>query len=362
MTPADPPAAHAAVAPVDVLIEERRTLYRLAAELLGTPPSAVLDDDVMDSPVVRGRIGRAMATGGRVESSTLVSIGAVSRDAAVAVESVSVPVASALDANDLLHDALDWFRAELAVQSSAAPLRILTTADGNRFDAAMRLVSEGMALAMSVSPTLAADLFPHIALVGIVDPDSGGGLESASSRAFPGIVLLRMPGSALEATEGLVHEAAHQKLFDLAITRDLLTHESDRCEPFEPSWPPAGRRWSMEQALAAGHAYACLARFAADAAGLLLSTAGPSSLLPVAAERASLIGDWLLDHGAFLGSDAHTLLAGLYGLRPSAPPALSARIQSASIEAKVIRRRTSGGRWLVATLTRPPNLYFVDSV
>jgi hypothetical protein len=34
--------------------------------------------------------------------------------------------------------------------------------------------------------------------------------------------------------EKLVHEGAHQKLFDLAITHDLLTADFDRCPPFHP--------------------------------------------------------------------------------------------------------------------------------
>jgi hypothetical protein len=322
-TSRDLPSVHAAIAQVDELIDARRTLYRLAAELLDPDLDDPLDAAVVDSPTSRGWIGRALATGDAVACSTLVPVGAVATDDGwLPAGPTTLAVASRPEVNALLSDALAAFSAELARQRpDAAPLRLLTSADGERFTSAVDIVRDGIALARAVSPALVDDLLPHVSQLGLLDPDGAGQLGSASSRHFPGLVLLAAPDSAAEVAEALVHEGAHQKLFDLAITGAMLTVESDRCPPFGPSWPPAGRRWPMEQALAAGHAYACLDRFALDAAAAgALRVFGPGSLLPVARERSQFIGTWLLERLDWLGADAHTLLAGLHGLPPRPAP------------------------------------------
>jgi hypothetical protein len=316
----DLPSTHAAITPIGALISIRRALYQLAVELLDlSPPPGGLPADVLDNPVSRGRIGAALATGERIVAATLPSCSALVVDGCrLPVGRVELLVASRADAQELLSNALNAIGNELSkVDRGAGSLRLLTEADGDRFTDAFGFVREGVALARSISPALIDDLLPHIALLGIVDPRGVKSLGSASSRRFPGLVLVPAPRSAAEVAEAIVHEGAHQKLFDLAVTGAVLTEESDLCPPFEPSWPPTGRQWPMEQALAAGHAYACLAHFALDAEKVgALDVFDSGSLLRAAPERSNLIGRWLFDRAKWLDADAHTLLAGLCGRRP----------------------------------------------
>lgn len=257
------PAVHAGIASPAVLLRERRMLYQLAAEMLEGNDGGGLAADVLDSPLARNRIGDALAGRASLVCSELAGINAVAGNG---VREAGCPrVISRPDANTRLAAALDTVMAEMGRQeATCGSLRLLTEADGERFISAVAALDHGVTLARSVSPELIDDLLAHIALVGIVNPQHAGRLASASSRKFPGLVLLESPRSEIEAAEALVHEGAHQKLFDLAITRDFLDVDSDRCRPFHPPWAQ-GRSWPLEQTLAACHAYACLARFADDA-------------------------------------------------------------------------------------------------
>lgn len=370
-TPArDLPAVHASIASVDALLDTRRTLYRLAAELLRPEVySGSLGWNVVDSPSFRGRIGRALAAGNATLCDEVVPIDAVVVDGGwLRLGPRPIPVASRYDVNQLLSDAVDSVGVQLTRQPGSEPLRLLTDADGELFTSALELVDRGIGLARSLSPALVDDLLAHVALVGIVDPHTAGTLASASSRSFPGLVLLNTPDSAMEAAEWIVHEAAHQKLFDLAITGSMLTAESDTCSPFEPSWPPGGRRWPLEQTLAAGHAYACMAQFATDAAdagkAVAFDTPGSQSLLPVARERSAVIFDWLLEQGEYLSADAHTLLAGIHGRRPVKVAvrrryAVQTTVSCAVEPGLTVRRCATGGKVLVGRRSQPPELYVV---
>jgi hypothetical protein len=367
----DLPAVHATIAPLEALISARRGLYQFAVELLdpSMPSAAGLPVGVLDNPESRGRIGAALRTGHRITAEALLS-----RDMAVAdgcrlpAGNAELLIASHVDAQTLLADALAAVEAELFRATKEVPsIRLLTIADGDRFLTALELVRGGLDLARSTSPALIDDLLPHIGILGLFDPRGAEVLGSASSRHFPGLVLMPAPRSATEVAEALVHEGAHQKLFDLAITHSLLTPESDRCPPFEPCWPPVGRRWPMEQALAAGHAYACLARFALDAEQADgLEAYGDSSLLRTAGTRSQILGNWLFDRAEWLGTDAHTLLAGLLGRRPQAP-ATEAAIQPTEYEDLVleggwtVRRCGDAGRALAGRHNPkgPPELLFV---
>ncbi len=360
----DVPAVHAAIAAPGALQRERRALYQLAAELLehGDPP--VLDLDVIDSPLTRHQIGDALAGHASLVCSTLVGISALADSGCAAHE---LRVASRPEANVLLAAALRNVGAGLDAQHAAVgPPALLTDVDGERFRSALAVLRDGVALARSVSPELIDDLLAHITLVGVIDPQRAGPLVSASPRSYPGLVLLRAPRSNIEVAEALVHEGAHQKLFDLAITHDLLTADSDRCPPFHPPWAPSRRRWPLEQTLAAYHAYACLARFGDDAGVTAGSRASnPESLLPVAADRSRILGHWLLDQGDHLGTDAHLLLDGLMGRRPSASRAAASR--SGAIAADYViddplefRRYGSSDRVLVGRPSHPPQFYWVS--
>ncbi|HET9256821.1 MAG TPA: HEXXH motif-containing putative peptide modification protein [Pseudonocardiaceae bacterium] len=360
--PCDIPALHAAIAPSSALREERRILYQLATDLLDRGCSRVLHDDIIDCPITRKQIGDALAGRSGLARSRLVGISAL----ATADNAVhGVPVVSRPEANTLLADVLDYIGLELGRQreTSGRP-RLLTEADGKSFTSAVAVLRDGAALARSISPELIDDLLAHVALIGILDPRQTGGLSSGSTRNCPGLILLESPHSSIGVAEALVHEGAHQKFFDLAITHDLLTIDSDRCEPFHPPWAPADRFWSAETALAACHAYACLARFAL--ARPATQAIGPGSLLLVANKRRDTIGQWLLANGDYLGHDAHTLLTGLLGQPPrhthideKLPDTLTADYVVDS--RLVFRHCTASDRVLVGRASLPPQLYWVSA-
>lgn len=363
----DIPAVHAAIAPANALQRERRALYQLAAELLTDGGPQTLDPDVIDSPLARHRIGDALAGRTSLTCSTLVGINAV---AAAGNGAQGLRVASHPEANTLLAEALNTVGGELGRQEAAWAPELLTEADGGRFTEALATLDDGVALARSVSRELIEDLLGHVALVGIVAPQRAGRLASASLRTFPGLVLLTTR-SSIDVAEALVHEGAHQKLFDLAINYDLLNADSDRCPPFHPPWAPEERLWPLEQTLAAWHAYACLAWFADDAGGAAGDRVlGRDSLLPVAGERNKILGQWLLDKGDHLGTDAHTLLDGLIGRRPRTArgtascsqamvrPAATDYVIDSRLE---FRRCGSQDRVLVGRPAQPPQLYWVSS-
>lgn len=369
-TPAGPPRCdiptlHAAIAPSSTLHVERRTLYQLATDLLEGSCSRVLDRDIIDSPLARRQIGDALAGRSRLVRSQLVGI---SELAAADSAAQDLPVVSRSEANTLLADALDDIGAQLEGQhETSGPPRLLTKVDGKTFTSALAVLRDGVALARSISPELIEDLLMHVALVGILDPQRTGGMASGSFRTFPGLLLLESPRSTIEVAEALVHEGAHQKLFDLAITRDLLTIDSDQCAPFHPPWAQEDRFWPLETTLAACHAYACLARFWQDA-GVTLETraVGPGSLLPVASERSEIIGRWLLDKGDHLGTDAHILLEGLLGRRPRTArttggcsgPVTADYVIDTGLE---FRRCDSVDRVLVGRRSQPPQLYWISN-
>ena len=136
-------------------------------------------------------------------------------------------------------------------------------------------------------------------------------------REFPGLILLPEPRCPSEVAEALVHEGAHQRFFDLALTRRVLGDGSPT--RFTPPWAPAGRApWPFEQCVAAFHAYCCLA-FAGALGGHPAPHTG--SLLPVAAHRASVLGEWLHGHGEQLGPDGQSLIGRLTGREFALPPA-----------------------------------------
>lgn len=356
------PAVHALIAPSNALQRERRALYQFAAELLEPGGPQVLEPDVIDCPLTRHRIGEALAGRTSLACSTLVGINAVSTTVSGGQD---IPVTSRPEANTLFADALDTVVAELGRQQAASGSpELLTEADGERFNSTLTVLRDGITLARSVSIDLINDLLTHIALVGFIDSQRAGRLVSASPRTFPGLVLLRIPRSTLEVAEALVHEGAHQKLFDLAITHDLLNADSDRCPLFHPPWAPKEYLWPLEQTLAAWHAYACLARFAHDA-GVTACVPEAGSLLPVASERSKILGRWLLDKGDYLGADAHTLLDGFIGQRPHTAVTTGSRAGVVATDYVIdapldFRRCGSPKRVLVGRRSHPPQLYWVS--
>ncbi|HEX6346789.1 aKG-HExxH-type peptide beta-hydroxylase [Umezawaea sp.] len=338
---------HAAFARPDEIVAERRALYRLAAELIGV--AGPVPDDVLDSPLVRHRLGGALA--GQVDLAGRDL--AVDRAAVGDVVDAGLPVVADPVARDALADLL-------RIIGPVAGLRLVTSADEG-FDDVLAVVADGVRLVREAGGALAEDLLTHVDLLAVVDPATAGGLVSASSRYFPGLVVVARPGSAFEVAEALIHEGAHEKFFDLAITRRFFHVNSDEVEEFTPSW--SGARWPFEQVFAAWHAYLCLAQFERGSNGL---PAGPDSLLPVAEKRAAEIGEWLREHALHLLQDARTMLGDL--LERPVPQASSIPSRSMPSSYSYVTNpavRSSGllptGRTVVGRTGSPPELFWLEN-
>lgn len=344
-------ALHAVLSPAPELVDERRTLYRLAAELFA--PGTELSDNLADHPIVRYEIGRALAGHGGLDPERLAEV------AAMRVRDVGVAVAADANAAEVLE----------------APLRIvappnvrpepLTEADGERFEAAVAVVADGVRLFRDLAPAMAEDLLAHVSMLAVLKKETSGGVVSASSRYVPGIVLIDEPSLPVEVAEALVHEGAHEKFFDLAIAKEFLDSRAESAEYFETSWSRA--QWPLEQAFAAWHAYTCLAQFNTSVGAEQL---GPDSLLPKAAERAGEIGRWLIAHENDLRADARWLLRALMGdtVTPVAPSQVDGVTLSPQISEDchfqalpdLRYKRSVTGRMVVGRAAQPPEVFWLD--
>lgn len=344
---------HAALAPAHAIRAECRALYRMALDLLD-PGHDVIAVGQFDNPLFRFRIGEALA--GRLPyragDDDLRAVTTEVRDGPAAVR-----VASGPGAQDRLAEALRMIHAQSL--SAGRPPRVLT---GD--DEALATVTAGLRLVRAVSPALADDLLAHVDLLVVLDPATSGGLISASSRLFPGLVLIDRPDSPYDVAEAIVHEGAHQKLFDLSITRPFLGADTAEGREFRPSWSSAV--WPVEQALAAFHAYSCLAQFAGDVArDAVAFEPGRDSLLSHARARAAEIGTWLAGEEDALETDArwllHTLLCD--GRQPAEPrqvirPVLRGRyVLDPSLR---LTRVAATGRVLAGRPGDPPELLWLD--
>jgi len=345
---ASPQALHAAIAPAVVLVDERRTLYRLAADVLA--PGTRLSDNLLDHPIVRYEVGRALAGQGGLEPELL------HRAAGLRVRDAGVALAADPQAADLLEAPLR------IIASPGTSPRPLTEADGARFEAVVTIVTEGVRLFRQLAPEMAEDLLAHVSMLAVLRAETSGGVVSASSRYVPGIVLIDEPSTPIEVAEALVHEGAHEKFFDLAITREFLDACAEDVEYFENSWSHA--RWPLEQTFAAWHAYSCLAQFSTVCPGQSL---GPCSLLPKARERADEIGRWLLKHEHDLRADARWLLHAMCG-DGGAPDQsdVDTSVTSEIREGDRFRvvpgirfRRAASGRVVVARAVQPPEVFWL---
>jgi hypothetical protein len=312
----DVTAVHEHFSPAGALCAERRALYRMAAGLLAPDfDHTVLTDDELDDPLLLHHIGEALAGRAELQLSDLVAARRPVTIVPLRSDPTLLNVVSDPRAAESLAPALRLIGSQ--VTSGAAELGLLTESDGESFYDALRLTREGLELARKISPRLTDDLVVHARLLAVLDPESSGGLVSASSRFFPGLVLIDRPASALEVAEALIHECAHQKFFDLATTRNLLGAGQESADGFRPSWSTSV--WQTEQAVAACHAYACLAQFGADAGSALIDSAGEASLLPMARMRSLEIGRWLLDTHADLEPGGRWMIGAILGL-PTEPP------------------------------------------
>lgn len=359
----DASVVHAELSPVSALLADRRALYRMAAELLSSDiEDAGLPDDLLDNPLVRFRLGEALAGRHSFSRADLVpAVDTIDNTHDVRSGPARLRVLAGPRADELLADGL---AAIASAAGAARPPRLLTESHGERFHTAMAVVAEGLELARAVSPTLVDDLLAHVELLAILDPETSSGLVSASSRFFPGLVVIDAPATPLEVAEALVHEGAHEKFFDLAITRSFLGVEADSVGRFRPSW--SAHEWPFEQVVAAWHAYTCMAQFGTDAG---VTTGGRSvhrgSLLPVARRRAAEIGAWLLDKESHLLPDGRWLLHSLLGEPSPSEPTEFGPTELAdggyALDTHVrMARSGQAGRMLVARAVIPPELYWLN--
>ncbi|NYI88203.1 hypothetical protein HNR02_001526 [Amycolatopsis endophytica] len=334
-------------------MEERRALYRMALDLL-QPGHERIPAEQLDNPLFRFRIGEALA--GRLPFVAADDdLGGVTT--AVPAGSSTLAVATGAGAHDLLAEALRIIHAQS--RSAGAPPRLLT---GD--DEALATVAAGVDKVREVSPALADDLLAHVSLLVVLDPATSGGLVSASSRLFPGLVLIDRPASPYDVAEAIIHEGAHQKLFDFAITRPFLGADIAEGRVFRPSW--SSGVWPVEQVLAAFHAYSCLAQFAGDVARRgETAELGPDSLLSHARERATEIGTWLAGEEDTLEIDAqwllHTLLCD--GNGPEEPTPVTRPVQAGRYVLDPLVRMTrmeATGRVLVGRPGDTPELHWLD--
>ncbi|NKQ53537.1 HEXXH motif domain-containing protein [Amycolatopsis sp. K13G38] len=357
----DATAVHAALAPTSTLLAERRTLYHLAFEIF-TEQSQERRAERLDNPLFRYRIGEALA--GRTLFAATPPDDLVGMTTELTAGDAGLRLVSSADANDRFAHAMRVIHAQSG--GPGAPPRLLTEADGEAFARARGMAEAGLRKAYEVSPRLAEDLLPHTSLLAILDPATSGGLVSASSRLFPGLILIDQPSCAYDVAEALVHEGAHQKFFDLAITHDFLGADLSKDRIFHPSW--SGASWPVEQVIAAFHAYACMAQFGEEVlargeAGQL----GPTSLLLSAREREAEIGEWLLGAEDALERDARWFLRTF--LREETDSPRPERAELSDLEARYalaplvrVAQMAAGERVLLARLDeggQPPQLHWL---
>jgi hypothetical protein len=355
---------HASFGRVEDIVERRRAIYRstlvLACTRASTHPDDLLAPTVVDNPAVRAHLADVL---GGTDELDLRRVRALDDLIVVSAEGpleTHVRLASGPDTARALRGALERLGDDLDQPDLRVGPEALVLAGSDRFDSVVRTVTEGIELARDSAPELVDDLIPHVALLAVVNAEVAGGLGSASVREFPGLVLLPEPESPVEVAEALVHEGAHQKFFDLAITRDLLA--TPPAERFSPPWSAERSSWPFEQCVAAFHAYCCLSAFAdriADDVRL-----HHYSLLPVARERAEILGRWLAEHGVHFGVDGQAFVGGLCRSEFAIPPASSGVAEALAEMASTsepVARQQCGDRTLVMQLTRPALLLWMPS-
>lgn len=338
-------AAHAVISPPAQLVADRRALYRLAVTLTGVAGDRPMPDDLLDDPVLRFAVGEVLA--GRRSPHDLRLPGPGRRPAGPGPAIAGDPTTAGE-----IRPALD------AVAQECGSTPALIVEGDPRFARAEQEVRAGLDDARRRVPDLFGDLVGHVAVIGILDPARSGAVVSASSRSMPGVVLLRA-GGPLDVAESFVHEAAHQRLFDMALTRDMLRADADGIDEFPPSW----RRttWPREQALAAFHAYACLARLWRAVPAVPRPVMAPHSVLPEATSRARELGEWLFARLDRLGADACRLVGALLNrplpLAPEPPPEpRPGRYRAAPFTVVT----TDEGRCLVGLADPTPQLLWLD--
>jgi hypothetical protein len=363
-------SVHRSFGSVVELSERRRAIYRLTLEMVPhradghLPWDTTVPHDVLDNPLVRAHLGGVLGgtveyDPGRVRS---VREFAEVLDVGPFQESL-VHLFARRDAAHALDPALMRIGAGLGQVDLGTAPSALVLSDSALFEPVRALLADGVRLALDVAPELAGDLLPHVTLLAVVREGAAGRLGSASLREFPGLIVMPEPQSALEVAEALVHEGAHVKFFDMAMTCSMLA--AGVTERFRPGWaPPDAAAWPIEQTVAAFHAYCCLAAFheALQARGEF--TLHDHSLLPLAADRAGAIGQFLLSRGGHLGPDGQALVGRMTRQEFAAP---AARTDATDLVRRALRAESSVlcskcGEWtLLMQWTNPATIAWVPS-
>jgi hypothetical protein len=316
--------AHVAFGTVEELVRRRRATYAAALELAtGMSEPGEPSADLFDSPAVRAHLGEVISgTAGYTPDAMVAILQLVGHAVPITAGSGGPHLVGATQARTALAGALGRIEHELGRRGSEPnPIRLVLPGDP-AFERAARIVADGLEMAVDVCPALALDLLPHVAMFAVVDAGSSGDLGSASVREYPGLIVLPEPRSALEVAEALMHEGAHQKFFDIAITHSIFGGPAGADDPpsFAASWAgPLTARWPFEQCVAAYHAYSCLAAFMHAMRDACVSTSSlhEFSLLPHADDRARELGEWLIANRDCLGPDGRRFLATMTGVEPT---------------------------------------------
>jgi hypothetical protein len=362
LSPTDLRDIHAAFGTAAALVEDRRAVYAAVVELVDGRTDGGVPPDLLDSPPARAHLGTVIGAVARYRPDALVRLSELIGGAAEFVSATARTfVVADPSARGPLDSAIVHIARELGRHGTGADGIQLMLADDPAFAEASSKVVEGVRIAVKVCPELAEDLLPHVALFAIIRHGGTEYLGSASVRGFPGLVVVPRPSSAVEIAEALVHEGAHQKFFDLGITRSLLAADIHRAPSYSASWSgSAAPRWPLEQCAAAFHAYTCLATFYESVRESdLKDRLHDFSLLPSAEARAAELGEWLSGHEHFFGPDGRRFLAALAGRRPDLAPARSTAQELPASDAPTVRRQC-GERALIARMDDHIALYWVS--
>jgi hypothetical protein len=362
LSPTDLRDIHAVLGTASALVDRRRAIYSAVAELVGAWREADLTPDLLDSPAVRAHLAEVIVDIGRYRADALVPLSQLTTGAPTFVSGTSrTYVVGDPRVRVPLEPAVRHIGAELGRAVGSGGGIGLLLQDDPPFDAAADTAIEGLEIAVKLCPDLAEDLLPHVALLAIIRSSGTEHLGSASVRDYPGLIVVPLPGTAIEVAEALVHEGAHQKFFDIGTTRSLFTADFPRAPLFRASWSAASTPlWSLEQCAAAFHAYTCLATLhecvrTAGVAGSLHEF----SLLPHAEVRSAELGEWVLSNQQYLGPDGRRTLAALAG-RPDAADSEALADEAPRSEAPTVFRKC--GSWtLVAQMAESVELYWVST-
>jgi hypothetical protein len=179
---------------------------------------------------------------------------------------------------------------------------------GTGSEAQAEVLGEAIGLLTATVPELTGSLARHVYLVALMHGEhrDRGRVLSASDSSIPGALFLSAAAAEdrLAAAEALLHEATHQRLYDLMLCRQLYAGDySPRTSPrLTPPWyedeSDGGPSWHADRVLAAFHVYVHLAALwsaaldVREADGVL----GPADRPAVAARLRRCLdrGDYLL--------------------------------------------------------------------